>query len=68
MDKTTHQARAHGYAKPKYEDGTTVEIKYDRDKVERVAIVGDNIIWIGAAIFLLGGLAMLGIGLFMQFS
>jgi len=68
VDKTIHQARAHGYAKPKYEDGATVEIKYNKKDVEQVEVVGDSKVWIGALVFLAGGLVMLGVGLYMQFS
>jgi len=68
VDKTVHQGRAHGYAKPKYEDGATVEIKYNKKDVEQVEIVGDSKVWIGGLVFLVAGLVMLGVGLFMQFS
>ena len=68
VNECTHDVKYHGFTRPKYKDGETVKIKYSRDKVEKVAIVGDNIIWIGAAIFALAGLAMIGVGLFMQFS
>jgi len=68
VDRVMHQARAHGYAKPKYEDGTIVKIKYNKTDVEQVEILGDSAVWIGSLIFLAAGLVMLGIGLYMQFS
>jgi len=64
----THRVRWHGHAKQKYKDGEVLRIKYSKKDVEKIAIVGDNIAYIGSAIFGLAGIIMLGISLHMYFS
>jgi len=65
VDGRMYKVKFEGRAKPKYEDGETVKIIYNKKDVKDAVIVGDNVAYIVSTVFGLVGVVMLGIGLYM---
>ena len=65
VDGSSHTVQDNmGSAKPKYEDGETVKILYNKKDVTKIIIAGDYTFLIFAIVFSLIGLFMLGLGFF----
>jgi len=64
----TYKAESGGRPRPKYEDGESVKIIYNKQEVEKIHIIGDRVTYVVAVILGLVGIIMLGIGLHMHFS
>ena len=68
VDGHTYEKEHHGNARPKYKDGEILEVMYRKDNPEKVMVVGDKLQYVGAAVFILAGAVMLGIGLARWFA
>jgi len=63
VDGHMYVTEHHGNTRPKYEDGETLEIIYHKDNPNKAMFTGDNVQYVGSIIFMIIGLAIIGVGL-----